>query len=133
MSLFAWSSAYSIGVPRIDAEHQKLFSLAGQLHEAMLAGSAREVLQSTLANLIAYTRAHFAHEEEIMLRSRYPEYSAHKTKHDELTSKVLDFQREFAAGKVSVSIEMLGFLKNWLAHHIAGTDQLVGSYLKKTA
>ena len=38
MALFAWSDEYAVGVPEIDRQHQQLFTYAGQLHSAMIAG-----------------------------------------------------------------------------------------------
>jgi hemerythrin len=34
MALFAWSETYSVGNPKIDAQHQQLFPLINALHAA---------------------------------------------------------------------------------------------------
>jgi hemerythrin-like metal-binding protein len=81
MALFTWNPAYSISVPQIDAEHQRLFVLSDQLHGAMKAGSSRAVVESTLAGLIGYCRDHFRHEETVMRESGYPELRAHQALH----------------------------------------------------
>ena len=45
MSLFKWSSAYSVYLPEIDAEHREIYRLGNELHKALLAGAARAQLK----------------------------------------------------------------------------------------
>ncbi len=133
MALFTWKDEYAISEPRIDAQHRRLFELAGNLHSAMLAGQAKNVLGGLLNELIAYTREHFSTEESLMRRCSYPDFQRHKIQHDDLTFTVLAFRRDFEAGKVALSVELLGFLKEWLAHHIAESDRRVGEHLRRAA
>jgi hemerythrin len=54
----------------------------------------------------------------------YAEYNAHKQEHDRLAGQVLQFQQTFTSGaNISSSVEVLHFLRNWLQHHICGTDK----------
>ena len=131
MSLFQWSEAYSVGHPDIDSQHKRLFQLAEQLHAAMTAGKAKQVLSTTLNNLITYTRRHFADEEMLMQTHRYPFLPQHKAEHQALTEKVIQFQRSFEADRATISDELLQFLINWLRHHIGSSDKKVGEYLKQ--
>ncbi len=133
MALFAWNDAYAVGVPEIDRQHEHLFACAGQLHSAMMAGQGREVLGPILAGLIAYTRAHFAAEERLMQQSRFASYAAHKAEHDALTRRVVRLQQEFDAGRVALSVEVMNFVKDWLARHIMGTDQQLARHLRQAA
>ena len=130
MSLFAWNSSYALGIPQIDAEHQRLFALAEQLHGAMLKGAAKSVERELLASLVSYTRSHFAHEEQLMLRSKYPDYLQHKADHEALATKVVHLQNDLDSGRVSLSVEILKFLKDWLSHHICGADHRIAEHLR---
>jgi hemerythrin len=123
MALITWSSAYSVGIPEIDSQHQRLVRLTNELHDAMITGSGAAALGKILDDLIAYTRGHFATEERMMQAKHFDGYAAHKMEHDRLTAKVLTLQREFKAGRMALSIEVLQFLKLWLDHHILGTDK----------
>ena len=131
MSLFQWSEAYSVGHPDIDSQHKRLFQLAEQLHAAMTAGKGKQCLSTTLGNLIAYTKRHFADEEILMESNRYPFYPQHRAEHVTLTEKVVQFQRSFEAGRAAVSVELMQFLSGWLTHHIGSSDKKVGAYLKQ--
>jgi hemerythrin len=121
--MFAWKDAYCIGVPEIDAQHRRLYSLAAELHTAMNSGKGKNVLGGVLQNLINYTKSHFAAEEKLMQRCGYPDLAAHRAKHDEMTQKVLQLQHDFQAGNIMLSIEVMEYLNNWLRQHIGGTDR----------
>jgi len=133
MSLFQWEDKFLVGHADIDAQHKRLFHLAGELHAAMTEGKAKAKVGETLNSLIAYTKMHFANEERLMLAHKYPDYAAHKQKHDQLTAQVVEFQNDFAAGRTVMTIDLMQFLKSWLAEHIGKTDQKVAAFLKKKA
>ncbi|MGA2435861.1 MAG: bacteriohemerythrin [Bryobacteraceae bacterium] len=130
---FEWKEAYSVGCAEIDAQHKALFQIVGELHAAMLGGNAKQMLGDILARLIAYTTRHFATEERLMQASGYPDYAAHKALHDKLKQQVLNFQKEFTAGRAAITVQILQFLMDWLQHHIVGTDKKLGIYLRAKA
>ena len=133
MSLFQWKEEYSVDHSEIDTQHKKLFQLADDLHQAMMQGKGNAGLSNILNDLIEYTKHHFACEERLMQKHQYPDFAKHKALHDELTGRVLDFQKAFAAGRTAMSIDLLKFLKDWLSHHIGETDRKVAIYLKSKA
>jgi hemerythrin len=129
MSLFDWKAEYAVGHPQIDSQHKRLYQLAADLHSAMVGGKAKDVLNVTLNNLIAYTKGHFANEERLMQMNHYPDYAKHKVLHDALTARVISFQKEFAAGRTSLSVDLLKFLSDWLRHHIGETDRKLARFV----
>jgi hemerythrin len=133
MSLFQWNESYSVGHTEIDAQHKRLFQLADEMHVAMTAGKGKQILNQTLASLISYTKSHFASEERLMQRYNYPDYPKHKVEHDKLTSQVVAFQTDFNAGRAIMTLDLMHFLKNWLAHHIGKTDQRVAAFIREKA
>jgi hemerythrin len=130
MSIFQWKEEYSVDHSEIDTQHKRLFQLAGDLHAAMTEGKGKDALSKTLNNLIEYTKHHFACEERLMQLHHYPGFAEHKALHDDLTARVLEFQKSFDAGRTAMSVELLQFLKDWLGHHIGETDKKVAAYLK---
>lgn len=133
MSLFEWNAEYAVGHREIDSQHKRLFQLAAELHTAMLGGKGKDALSGTLATLVSYTKHHFATEEKLMQGCHYPEYAQHKALHDQLTARVAAFQKDFAAGRTAMTIDILQFLKDWLGHHIGGTDRKIAAFLKQNA
>ncbi len=123
MPLISWSDNYSVEVNSIDKQHQMLFDMLNNLHDAMKTGKGSKLAPTILKNLVEYTREHFAVEESLMFRAHYPDFARHKAEHDKLTAEVVRMVRDFENGKVPLSMNLLDFLRNWLQTHIVGSDK----------
>ena len=128
--MFEWNDSYSVGIASIDAQHQNLFRIAGELYAAMSAGRGKAATAQILERLVQYTVSHFAHEERLMRLYHYPGAATHKVEHDALTRQVKQFQAELQAGRASMSVQLLQFLKDWLVKHIQGSDLSFAPYLR---
>lgn len=117
-----WSSDFNTGISEIDGQHRMLVGLINKLHESMAQGVSQEALSGILGELTAYTRRHFLTEERMMERAGYGGLDAHKEIHRKMTARVEQFMAELHAGRVSVSMSLMTFLKEWLRHHILKTD-----------
>ncbi len=122
MALFTWSEKMSVGVGKIDKEHQGLFDLMNLLHDGMLNGRGKEVLGPVLSNLIQYTKVHFGNEETLLRLHSYPQLADHLKYHEAFRKKVGDLEAEFKAGTAALSVSTLEFLRDWLSKHILGVD-----------
>jgi hemerythrin len=131
MSLFQWDESYSVGYPEIDTQHKRWFQLAHELHSAVVTGKGKETLGQALTSFVAYAKGHFASEERLMLTHGYSGYPEHKEQHEALSQKLQQFQAEYQAGRATVTMELLQFLKVWLGHHISVMDSRVGTYLNQ--
>jgi hemerythrin-like metal-binding protein len=129
--MFQWNADYAVGVRLIDQEHKRLFTLAESLHQAMLEGQGKAILQDLLANLIAYVSYHFAHEEQLMERIGYPDRPQHGEQHEHLRSKVLALRDRAASGELTMTIEAMQFMVDWL-RHITIADRAIAGYMKKS-
>ena len=130
VNMFEWKTEYATGIGSIDAQHQTLFALGRELYSAMSAGQGKAVLARILDRLVQYTKVHFAHEERLMQLHGYPGFAAHKAQHDQLVNQVLAFQTEFTSGRVTIAVQVLQFLKDWLENHINRSDQAYTGCLK---
>jgi hemerythrin len=131
VALLNWENKYSVGVAEIDAQHQKWFGILNRLHEAMLAGNAQDLQRSILTEMVAYTRTHFL-QEELMLKTRgYPMLAAHSVLHVDFAKKVQDIETKLQAGGSVLTIDIMEFLKQWLAKHILTQDTQYGGWLKQ--
>jgi hemerythrin len=68
-------------------------------------------------------------EEEFMQKIRFPNSETHKKEHDIFLQKLVAMHREYLGGKRSLSLEMLGFITNWLTTHILVSDAETGRFL----
>jgi hemerythrin len=128
--MFEWNDSYSVKLPNIDGQHQKLFRIASELHAAMVAGKAQANVANLLDRLVQYVQVHFAYEERIMQQVGYPDFAAHKALHAELTRQVLQFQADLESGKQTLSVSLLHFLKKWLLNHIKNEDSKYAPFVK---
>lgn len=121
--LVIWSDELSVGIEEIDSQHKVLVDLLNELHRAIVGHHGSEAAHRILAELLEYTRIHFAVEESLMRILGYPDYEEHKHHHELLLNEVRMLSRKLAEGKKSVNFELLHFLKMWLTRHIMEEDQ----------
>ncbi|MCG3137387.1 MAG: Bacteriohemerythrin [Phycisphaerae bacterium] len=135
MAFINWSPALETKFMEIDLQHKKLVDLVNKLYDAMAASKGNEVMGPLLNELLKYTVVHFQSEERLMQSNAYPDMTKHKQLHEELKNKVLTFKQRFDSGQARITIEVMNFLKDWLAKHIQGDDVKLGGYLnsKKSA
>jgi hemerythrin-like metal-binding protein len=66
-----------------------------------------------------------------MARAAYDGLAAHKEKHAAMQREVKRLLAEASAGNVIVPLQLMAFLKSWLAKHIMGTDKAYVPTLKE--
>ncbi len=130
--LIQWNSSLSLGVNEIDEQHMKLIGMISQLHDAtMRAGKEKELLGTTLNELVRYTVNHFSTEEKYFDRYDYPETAAHIDEHAKFIREVSAFKKEFEEGRIGITIKLMNFLSEWLWNHIMSSDKKFGPYLNE--
>ncbi len=125
MAFFEWNAAISVNQKDIDDQHKVLVKLINDLHEAMSQGKGREIIGKTLDELLKYTQTHFSYEENKLKNMGFVGLTSHKLMHDSFTKQVLDMKDQHQKGKLSITIEVLNFLKDWLVKHIQGQDRKI--------
>ncbi|MGD6933627.1 MAG: bacteriohemerythrin [Candidatus Bathyarchaeia archaeon] len=128
MPIMQWNDSLSVSVRSIDAQHKMLLKHLNDLADAMSQGKAKDALMPILSQLVAYTQMHFSTEEKYMQQWNFPQYEAHKNEHNAFVDQVAQFQKDFQAGKAALSVQVLKFLKDWVANHIKETDKNYGSF-----
>ena len=131
MAMMEWNDALKLGHSAIDHDHRKLVGLINELGDAMSTGHGSSICGNVLAELVNYTRTHFAMEERLMALHHYPGASAHKAEHAKLIQEVVDFQYKFNAGTAAISVAVLHFLMDWLTHHILESDKALAKAIPK--
>jgi hemerythrin len=129
MPIITWNDLMSTNIETIDSQHRVLLALINKLHDAANDGQEKEVLGDVLKELIDYTKWHFAAEEGHMTAQGYPDYETHKQEHKKLTEQVMDIQRQFEAGRIEMTMDVMRFLKGWLTNHIIDVDKKLGKFL----
>ncbi len=126
------NTPYSLGIPEMDRQHQKLINIANDLYDALNRNKGAELLCGILDELTDYTVKHFGDEEKFMRDLGYPDLEEHKKQHEELTTQVIDFHEKVSRGKSSDFqgvTEVMSFLQDWLIDHIAGSDMKYADFM----
>ncbi|MEK7991037.1 MAG: bacteriohemerythrin [Thiotrichaceae bacterium] len=118
-----WTPELSVGIQEIDEQHKILVDLLNRLYESIILRTDDEESIRILTELSQYTVIHFSVEESLMRILGYDDYEEHKKHHEELTLQVIELSDKVKAGKLSTSMELLKFLKNWLTKHILIEDK----------
>ncbi len=130
MAVFEWTQRMTVGVARFDDEHRTLIAVGNRLVEALQANRDRQDIAVVVDELVADTLSHCANEEAALQQTAYPYFDRHREEHQALNRQVLEIQRKYQAGSGPVlSLDVMNFLKFWLANHIQATDTLYGPYL----
>jgi hemerythrin len=123
MPIFVWNESLSVNIKELDQQHQCLVEMINKLHDSMKSGKGDAVIGPILSDLLSYTQFHFSTEEKYFQQYSYPHALMHKKQHDDLTKKALELKANFDNGKITISIEVMNFLKDWVKDHILGSDK----------
>ncbi len=123
MAKIEWNDTFSVKVKELDEHHKKLINYINELQESMKLGKGKEIIGEIIDKLADYTKFHFSAEENYMTKFNDPGYEKHKEGHEYFVSKVEEFRNEIEKSTSQVSIQVLGFLIEWLLNHILNVDK----------
>ena len=129
MALIEWRDEFSVGVPDVDHEHQKLIGLINELHDAMSSGSGNVTVMDFLGEIYAHVSAHFALEEKIMRDRKYDEYAEHKAEHEALLDKLRDIMDDYEENAYFSDEEFARAVEKWFTDHFRTRDARLHRHL----
>jgi len=121
--MFKWDDKYSVGIQSIDNQHKEIFEALNRLLEAMKMGQGSDVTDQIILELERYAVNHFQKEEFFFQRFNFQGSTEHITEHQNFIKKVAFLKSELKSGKLTLSFELLNFLKEWIDHHILVVDK----------
>jgi hemerythrin len=131
MSLITWNKDYSVNVMEVDRQHQTLIQMINDLADAMGAGKGKEAVGKTIDSLLNYTKTHFSWEEQRFDQFGYPEAEDHKKLHAAFVDRINKFKDKYQNGKLTLSIDLMDFLSDWLRSHIQTIDKKYGPFFNQ--
>ncbi len=127
---FTWDRNFELEDAEINRQHYRLVELANEIYRLSQQKIGGKAAMRIINALAAYTVTHFAYEERSLARTSYPDLEKHKEEHRRLVERVLTFKQRIERGE-DVGAEMLEFVKNWLTHHIQGSDRAYAAWMPK--
>jgi hemerythrin len=123
MAFIEWNDRFSVNVESIDDQHKQLVNLINKLYDGMKADKTKQVLGEIIDELVDYTKVHFKEEEAYFERYGYEETEEHKEEHQKFIKEIASFKKAFDSNRITVSIKVMIFLRDWLYSHILKTDK----------
>ncbi|SHJ07029.1 hemerythrin-like metal-binding domain protein [Malonomonas rubra DSM 5091] len=118
-----WSDSLATGIPIVDRQHQGLIELINRLFKCMQDGGDRMLLGQIIDELVDYTVNHFRTEEDLMQKTHYKDFQAHKQTHDNFVGQVGEYMQKLKDGERLAAADVYKFLKDWLISHIEKQDR----------
>jgi hemerythrin-like metal-binding protein len=128
MPFIQWEESFETGIKQFDDHHQQLVDLLNTTYDNIICQAPYERLGNILDELVDYTIFHFGSEEAWLIANSYPKFYEHKREHESFFQKVQVLQDGYHDGKISISIDMLTLLRNWLKDHILVSDAEYGRF-----
>ena len=127
--LIDWSDDLSVGSEALDDDHQRLIGIVNQLHNAIETGQDRRTIGDLLGRLAENAGTHFAEEEKIMRRARYPGLDQHAQHHTALLDQLGELFHEYEVGNIDLTPRTTEFMRNWVLTHLTTLDHELGIFL----
>jgi hemerythrin-like metal-binding protein len=116
-------------VPKLDEQHEKLFSLANRLSLAIQESCSIAGHDPEKRELLDYTRTHFTDEEQILRERGYGRLDVQAREHADLVARLERFIQAGERRKRPRSSTAVDYLKDWLIRHTLLEDQLYRPFL----
>jgi hemerythrin len=129
MDVIIWDDSFSVGIHKIDNQHQHLFHLLNEFYNNCVSKSLHEEQTELFDELIHYAIYHFAEEEYWMEKSSFDGFDMHKKEHEKFSMRVVALCKEYYGGNKHILLETSSFLNNWIKNHILEVDAKFGKYI----
>jgi hemerythrin len=131
MEKISWKNEYSVGIEKIDRQHQRLFEIINKIIDCCNFTGDKDQAAETIKEMVVYARVHFSDEEKLMRQYEYPNLEKHKKEHNYFIDTTADLAVGYMNNKNTTACEITAFLTIWLTNHILKTDMKYKEMLLK--
>ncbi len=129
--LIVWDNYYSVGFDLIDNQHKKLIDMINELYTSFIFGEAQTKAAGIINEMVNYTDYHFKTEEKFFDKYKYPETEQHKEIHQSFVDKAIELKHGLESGQMTVTYDIMNFLRQWLIDHILKEDKKMASFFSE--
>ena len=130
--MVTWGPELSVGWEEIDAQHREILVRVGDLHDRVEQGD-EFAAQAALDALTDTVVLHFATEQDLMDRSRYPDEAAHRRAHELFLQDLRGLSGEL--DELGLSQRVVDWVRarmtEWITFHIQTNDLPLGRHLAR--
>jgi hemerythrin len=121
---FGWDDRYLVGHGAIDDTHQEFaVRLDGLLH------AGDDALSEALDGLAQHAEEHFALEESLMTRHRFPASQCHADEHAHVLASLAEARGQAAAGDARLVRDLAVALADWFPGHAEVMDSALAIWI----
>lgn len=123
----ACTGELSVGIPRIDFEHEILLTMISDFEQARINGFSEDLLQDQLLEIAAFAKYQFLHEENMLMRRGFADLHVHCEKHAQFMDMIFNItlSRKLGLSRYADAGELLS---NWIVAHIREEDSKYAAY-----
>lgn len=129
MAPIQWNEDLATGLDELDGQHRTLVDTFNRLVAVVAGHGSRDEQEGLMIFLRDFAVRHFETEQELMVRSGYPEETEHRRLHAELAMEVDDLLDRFHRGEAALTPVILEDLDGWLRRHIREEDFRLAEFL----
>ena len=137
MPLIEWTDEMSVGLTELDDDHKLIIEAINQLDANANDATRKDVVRQCLMHLRRYAEYHFAREETVMAACAFPAIEAQKNEHRAFVRRIQELTQRIDAKPADpaeiINQELLGFLRDWLRHHILIEDMAYRPFVERSA
>jgi hemerythrin len=133
VALIEWSEEKRIGFDSLDEEHRELSVAINALHDSLWKEDHQALAGPLLKKVVDGTHTHFANEEAMMSRYKYPGTMLHVMKHQLLLQQGDALLARLNGGSFILDEYSLKFLRDWFTVHIDRDDRNFAVWLREHA
>ena len=131
MQEILWTEQFSVGVEKLDEQHQILIGMINKLISDPKATTRSETVSQVLGEMTDYAMEHFAYEENLMAECGYPQRKEHIKEHKAFQETTAKFGAATAIDVQGIPEMLLEHLSEWLTHHILEIDMAYRPFLQE--
>jgi len=128
-----WEERFSVGVPAMDQEHQRIIRMINTLQDQFAAASTPAAAAEHLAQMTRYAQEHFRHEEQLLAEHHYPRLLEQRAQHAGYRKKNQALCRVTPGALVRTPEALHTFLRQWWTHHILEEDMRYKDFFAQRA
>lgn len=119
-------------VEDIDEQHRRIFDIVEEFYKACMGVKDKDRILDIFKVLKGSLEEHFKSEENYMVKYNYPEYEAHKEKHNIFMLKLQALDRSFKGNFILFTklMEANEFFAERFVTHISDVDNKLGEFLR---
>ena len=122
MALVEWREEFCTGIEGVDFEHEALIRQINAVYELIEDRADKALVIDSLGEIYGSISAHFALEEQMMIRHEYDHYLQHKTDHERLLDDIRDITDEFEKSTALDDAKIKQKLADWFQLHFKTHD-----------